>query len=116
MFLLAVVCDLDLVTLTFLTDGSHDDPNCKLYLKLNKYMTPTSTVCRCSDHTVYVKRKKSENVYFVIVESGLYICICEKPGLLNQSDTEVKDMGENLGKLLGQNFVSAKNVYIICFN
>ena len=57
MFLLAVVCDLDLVALTFLTDGSHDDPNCKLYLKLNKYMTAISTVCCCSDQTVYVGKK-----------------------------------------------------------
>ena len=56
-FLLAVVCDLDLVALTFLTDDSHDDPNCKLYLKLNKYMTAISTVCCCSDQTVYVGKK-----------------------------------------------------------
>ena len=74
-------------------------------------MTPISTVCRCSNQTVYV-----ENVYFVIVESGLCICICENPGLLNQSDTKVKDIGENLGKLLGRNFVSAKNVYINILN
>ena len=63
-----------------------------------------------------MSEKKNENVYFFIVESDLCICICENPGLLNQSDTEVKDMGENLGKLLGQNFVSAKNVYIIFLN
>ena len=28
------------------------------------------------------------------------ICVCENPGLLNQSDTEVKAMEENLRKLL----------------
>ena len=35
-------------------------------------------------------KKKRKNIYFLIVESGFCICICENPGLLNQSYTEVK--------------------------
>jgi len=37
-----------------------------------------------------VCRKTRENVYFLIVESLIWFCICENPGLLNQSDTVVK--------------------------
>ena len=49
------------------------------------------------------KKERSENDYFLIVESSLCFCICETTGLLNQSDTEVLAMGENLGKILEKN-------------
>jgi len=44
---------------------------------------------------VLTKPRMSKNVYFLIVESGLCFCICENPGLPNQSDKEVKVIREN---------------------
>jgi len=57
----------------------------------------------------------SKNVYFLIVqESGLCFCSCENPGLLSQSDTEVKAMEEYLVKLFDE-ISCLQKTRIICF-
>ena len=46
----------------------------------------------------------------------LCFCICENTGLLNQSDTEVKSMRENLGQLLDEiSCMQKKKAYIIFY-
>ena len=45
----------------------------------------------------------------------LCFCICENTGLLNQSDTEVKSMRENLGQLLDEILCMQKKAYIIFY-
>ena len=73
----------------------------------NKQTSEIILNTKCIYHIVAVltdpgmlKKKPRKNVYFLIVERGLCFCKCKNPGLLNHSDTKVKDMGENLGKLL----------------
>ena len=45
----------------------------------------------------------------------LCFCICENTGLLNQSDTKVKSMRENLGQLLDEISCMQKKAYIIFY-
>jgi len=61
----------------------------------------------CEKYIVANLTKNARN-RILIVESS------KNPGLLNQLDTEVKAMGENLGKLLDE-ITCLQKTLIICF-